>query len=321
MAHISCVGLACLDYLFSVPTLPSGGGKSFADNYKAAPGGPAAAAAIAVAALGHRASFIGRLGDDQTGREVVRHLASRNVDTAHIRLIENETSQVSSVIIDRSGERQIINYSSSTLDSDPSWIPEAIIQNSDFVLADVRWPEGAQHALRLARTHNIPSLLDADITPVDISGLVDLATYTVFSERGLEMVSGVKNVAEALSTIAAVTSTWPAVTAGERGCFWLEEGQLRNSPAEAINAVDTCGAGDVFHGAFAAAMAEQMQLHEAMRFAGVTAALKCLSFGGSLGAPDRAEVDRYLAGKRTAGGGDRVESACSQSGNKKSRRG
>lgn len=294
MAQISCVGLACLDYLFKVPTLPSGGGKSFAENYKAAPGGPAAAAGIAVAALGHRATFIGRLGDDQAGQDVVRYLADRNVDTSRIRLIEHQTSQVSSVIIDQTGERQIINYSSSTLDADPSWIPEEVITSSDFVLTDVRWPEGAEHALKLARQYDIPSLLDADIAPVDISRLVDLATYTVFSERGLATVSGIQDIAEALEYIDRTTATWPAVTSGEQGSFWLENGQLRNCPAEKIDAVDTCGAGDVFHGAFAVAMTEKMDIDDAMRFAGTTAALKCLSFGGSLGAPERSEVDRFI---------------------------
>lgn len=297
MAKISCVGLACLDYLFRVPELPNGGGKSFAEDYKAAPGGPAAAAGIAVAGLGHAAAFIGRLGNDQAGQDVVRYLTARKVDTSQIRLIENQTSQVSSVIIDQTGERQIINYSSSTLNSDPSWIPEDVIKSSDFLLTDVRWPEGSEHALKLARKHNVPSLLDADIAPVDISHLVDLATYTVFSERGLETVSGIKNITEALKKIAESTKTWPAVTSGEQGSFWLEKGQLQNCPAEAIEAVDTCGAGDVFHGAFAVAMAEKMEIREAMRFAGTTAALKCLSFGGSLGAPERAQVDRYLSGK------------------------
>lgn len=295
MAHISCVGLACLDYLFKVPVLPSGGGKSFAEDYKAAPGGPAAAAGIAVASLGHQALFIGRLGDDQAGQDVVRYLAARHVDTSQVRLIKNQTSQVSSVIIDQNGERQIINYSSSALDSDASWIPENVIKNSDFVLTDVRWPEGAEHTLKLAREHNIPSLLDADIAPVDISHLVELATYTVFSERGLEIVSGIKDIAEALQKIVLSTSTWAAVTAGARGSFWLENGQLRECPAEKIDVVDTCGAGDIFHGAFAVAMTEKMPINDAMRFAGSTAALKCRSFGGSLGAPERAEVDHYLA--------------------------
>ncbi|NNK57880.1 MAG: ribokinase [Desulfofustis sp.] len=298
MAKIVCTGMACLDYLFKVQRLPEGGGKFFATNYRAAPGGPAAAAGIAVAALGHEPVFIGRLGDDQVGRDILRHLQDRGVDISHVKLVTDQTSQVSSVIIEDTGERQIINYSSSSLDPDPDWIDKQHLAGADFLLTDVRWPEGTERALRLARELGIPSLIDADIAPVDISGLADLATYTIFSERGLEMVSGLKDLEAGLARITDSSSTWPAVTSGEKGSYWLKEGKLHRCPAESIEAVDTCGAGDVFHGAFAVAMAEQKEIDEAMRFAGVVAALKCQSFGGSLGVPNRTAVDSYLSSSR-----------------------
>lgn len=297
MARIVCVGLACLDYLFKVPKLPEGGGKFFAEQYVAAPGGPAAAASIAVAALGHEAIFLGRLGDDQVGHDVVRHLSNRGVNAEGVRMIRSQSSQVSSVVVDQSGERQIINFSSKLLDPDPSWLPEEIIAGADFLLTDVRWPEGTAKALNMARKHDVPSLIDADVAPIDISELVALAEYAVFSERGLEMVTGEKDLEKGLKAAKQAGGSWGAVTAGERGSFWLEEGILRSCPAERIRARDTCGAGDVFHGAFAVAMVEKMSIEQAMRFAGATAALKCLEFGGSLGTPDRASVDRLLAGR------------------------
>lgn len=295
MAKIVCVGMACLDYLFRVSRLPDGGGKFFAEDYRAAPGGPAAAAGIAVAALGHEARFIGRLGDDQVGRDLVGHLGKRGVDVSAVRLIDGHTSQVSSVLIDHTGERQIVNYSSSALDPDPAWIEKRHLAEADFLLTDVRWPEGAGRALKLAQELGIPSLIDADIAPVDISGLIDLATYTIFSERGLEMVSAQKDLHASLALINSSSPTWPAVTAGEEGSYWLEQGGLQKCPAEVVEAVDTCGAGDVFHGGFAVAMAEHKSVAEAMHFAGVVAALKCLTFGGSLGVPPRNAVDSYLA--------------------------
>lgn len=298
MARIVCVGLACLDYLFQVEDLPSGGGKFFAKNYVAAPGGPAAAASIAAAALGHEAVFLGRLGDDGVAEEIIRHLRTRGVDTSHIRKVSGHSSQVSSVIVDGDGERQIINYSSSQLDPDPSWLPEEVIQSADVVLADVRWPEGAEKALKIAAASNVSSLLDADIAPIDISHLVGLARYAVFSERGLEAVTGLKSPEDGLLSAARSSGAWVGVTLGEKGSFWLEDTKLCSCPAEKIEAVDTCGAGDVFHGAFAVALAEKMPMPEAMRFSGATAALKCLQFGGSMGAPSRAEVDQLLTGKK-----------------------
>jgi sulfofructose kinase len=298
MAKIVCAGMACLDYLFKVQRLPEGGGKFFATDYRAAPGGPAAAAGIAVAALGHEPMFIGRLGDDQVGRDILRHLEDRGVNVSRVRLVADQTSQVSSVIIDQTGERQIINYSSSSLDPDPYWIDVEHLAGADFLLTDVRWPEGAERALRLARDLGIPSLIDADIAPVDISGLIDLATFTIFSERGLEMVSGEKDIEAGLALINDSSPTWPAVTSGEQGSSWLDQHGLQKCAAEAVDAVDTCGAGDVFHGAFAVAMTEQKAIGEAMHFAGVVAALKCQTFGGSLGTPNRAAVERYFSTSR-----------------------
>jgi len=297
MAKIICVGLACLDYLFKVQSLPQGGGKFFAENFVAAPGGPAAAASLAVASLGHESIFLGRLGDDAIGSEVIRRLEKRGVNAKMVHRVPHQFSQVSSVVVDDTGERQIVNFSSSHLDPDPSWLPEDVIADADFVLTDVRWPEGAARALEIARKYGIPSLIDADIAPTDISGLIELATYAIFSEGGLRMVTGEKELLSGLKSAEKNNSACVGVTVGEKGSFWLEKGQMIHCPAEPIAALDTCGAGDVFHGAFAVAMTEKMNMNQAMEFAGATAALKCLVFGGSMGVPDREEVDRLLANK------------------------
>ncbi len=298
MARIICVGLACLDYLFKVDKLPAGGGKVFADSYMAAPGGPAAVASIAAAALGNDAVFLGRLGNDDVGKELTAKIANCGVDVCGVRYINGQSSQVSSVVIDQKGERQIINFSSKHLDPDPSWLPEHIIAEADFLLTDVRWPEGAEEALRCARRHEVPSLIDADISPIDTSKLIGLADYVVFSEGGLRMFVGQHDFEKGLQEAQLKSGSWVAVTAGEKGSYWLDEkGAISSCPAFQVKAIDTCGAGDVFHGAFAVALAEKMEIDQAMRFAGVTASLKCLTFGGSLGTPDRQTVDAFLKEK------------------------
>lgn len=298
MARIVCVGLACLDHLFKVDHLPAGGGKTFAESYVAAPGGPAAAASIAVAALGHDAVFLGRLGNDDVGRELTAKMTRCGVDVSSMHYISGQSSQVSSVVVDSGGERQITNFSSRHLDPDPSWLPEEIIANADFILTDVRWPEGTQEALQRASTYGVPSLIDADISPVDTSHLIGLADYAVFSEKGLQMLTGEDNLQKGLRTAQRKSGAWVAVTVGDKGSYWLDDdGVITCCPAEQVAAIDTCGAGDVFHGAFAVALAEKMKINRAMRFAGATASLKCLTFGGSLGAPDRCAVDRFLAQK------------------------
>lgn len=198
------------------------------------------------------------------------------------------------MVVEESGERQIVNFSSSQLDPDPSWLPEDIIVNSDVVLVDVRWPQGAEKALQIASQYNIPSLIDADIAPEDISELVCLATHVVFSENGLKNISGQDEIQQGLEAAHLKTKAFVAVTLGEKGCFWLENKKICHCPADQIDAQDTCGAGDVFHGAFAVGMAEKMSIKNTVCFAGKTATLKCLTFGGSSGVPDRKTVDQAL---------------------------
>ena len=87
---------------------------------------------------------------------------------------------------------------------------------------------------------------------------------------------------------------------GPRGTIWLDEHQdLQETPAFPVHTVDTLGAGDVFHGAFALAITEGQQLRQALRFASAAAALKCTRFGGAFAAPQRAEVEALLSQKRS----------------------
>ena len=76
--------------------------------------------------------------------------------------------------------------------------------------------------------------------------------------------------------------------------LWLEDGALRRLPVFAVEAVDTLGAGDSFHGGFALALAEGRDEVAAMRFGAAAAALKCTRFGGISGTPRRGEVEALL---------------------------
>jgi sugar/nucleoside kinase (ribokinase family) len=85
-----------------------------------------------------------------------------------------------------------------------------------------------------------------------------------------------------------------AFTDGSDGVYWLENDEVRHMDAFKVKAIDTLGAGDVFHGAFTLRFAESGNLRDSMRFAGAAAAIKCTRFGGLMGAATRAEVDDFL---------------------------
>jgi sugar/nucleoside kinase (ribokinase family) len=95
--------------------------------------------------------------------------------------------------------------------------------------------------------------------------------------------------------MVGTTPSFLAVTQGPRDVLWRDGAALRKSPVFAVQAIDTLGAGDVFHGAFALALAEGRDVVAALRFAAAAAGLKCTRLGGSMAAPRRAEVEALLA--------------------------
>jgi sulfofructose kinase len=173
--------------------------------------------------------------------------------------------------------------------------PEALPPLDDVAVisVDTRWTAAAEMALRAARERGIPGVLDADVAPVEVlRKLAPLASHVIASEKVCLPLFGIDNPVAALETVG---DDFVVITAGERGCYWADHGNVRHLPAHRVEAVDTLAAGDVFHGAFALGLAEGWDIEHNLRFAATAAALKCTKFGGRLGAPTRAEVEAALA--------------------------
>ena len=295
MTRIVCVGITVLDRIWYLDDLPKEGGKYVAKDYTEVGGGPAATAAVAAAKLGAEVDFIGRVGDDDTGRRLLAELESLGVNTRYTRVVKGARSSQSAVLVDASGERVIANYPSADLPATADWLKEIDFSQWDSVLADVRWHEGAKQAFTLARQQGVPRVLDADVTPQDIAELVALSDHAAFSAPGLKRLTRIDNPLDALKKAQTLTNGHVYVTQGREGCYWLEKGELCHQPGYAVEVVDTTGAGDVFHGALALSLAQQMPSSEAVRFASAVAALKCTKPGGRAGIPDCDQTRSFLS--------------------------
>ena len=296
MAAVLCLGACVFDTILRVPAIPPAPAKVLASACVQIGSGMSSSAAAAVARLGGRAELWGRVGDDMAGRQFLADLAGAGVDVSQMRVVPGGRTPVSTIVIDESGQRLIVPYYDPTLDRDPSWLPVERIARFGAVATDPRWPEGAARLLDDARRAGIPALFDADTAPrAVLDDLIGRASHVVFSEPALIDLAGTGDIAAALHAVAARIDGLVGVTAGERGFFWREGAHIRHVPAPTVAAVDTLAAGDVFHGAFALALAEGRTVADAGRFANIAASLKCRSFGGRLGTPDRAEVDAFLA--------------------------
>jgi len=127
--------------------------------------------------------------------------------------------------------------------------------------------------------------------------LVPLATHAVFSDAGLLAFTGARSVESALREVARSHAGHVGATCGSAGYAWVQDGEVRRVSAPAVTVVDTLAAGDVFHGAFALALAQGQAIEQAARFACHAASLKCTRFGGRLGCPSREEVEASMAGE------------------------
>lgn len=294
MAGVFCLGIATLDYVYGVEHLPTRGEKYRARDLAVVGGGCAGNASAAIARLGGRSWLATRLADDLTGDRIVADLAGEGVDTGFARRVAGLRSPVSAILVDADGERMVVSYSDPAMPEEPDWLPTALPAGAHAVLADTRWGEGTLAALGLARAAGIPGVLDGDRRPPH-PDILAAASHVAFSAQALSEVAGEENPREGLAKLAQEADNWLAVTLGREGVLFIENGAVAHIPAFAVEVVDTLGAGDVWHGAFALALAERKSEREAIRFASAVAAIKCTRFGGRAGSPRRDEVERFLA--------------------------
>ena len=280
-----CLGLSALDQVWCVDGLFAGGSEKIRSfEYTTIGGGMAANAAVAAARLGGATAFWGRAGEDAAGHEMRAALKSEGIDVIHFRLFPGGRSSVSGIIVDRSGERQIANFRGQ-FPADADWLPLDELAGTSVVLADPRWPEGAVALFGKARSLGIPTVLDGDVADASVfEQLLPLTDHAVFSEPALAGFAGSASD-DALAKISRFNCRVAAVTRGRAGVSWHEDGHLKSRIAYSVDVVDTTGAGDVFHGAYALAIGGGLGVADSMSFASAAAALKCTRPGGRAGIP------------------------------------
>lgn len=293
--RVLCAGAATFDTLFRVPVIPSAPTKVLPTECLQLAGGMAASGGAAIVRLGGQVEYWARVGDDDTGQRIIADLSAAGLDLTHVRRVAGGRSALCTILIDDAGGRLVVPFYDANLDPNAEWLPVERVRGFASVLVDARWPEGAARVLVAAREARVPAVLDADISPPGVlAALAPLASHAIFSEPALRAFTGEGDDDRALHAAGERLPGLVGVTVGPRGFRWREAGRIQAVPAPAVTAVDTLSAGDVFHGAFALALAEHRPTADAGRFACTAAALKCTRFGGRAAAPTRAEVEAQL---------------------------
>ena len=301
-ARVVCIGIATLDAIALIDRLPDAGDRMPAWEAHLAGGGVAATAAVTLARLGIPVAFIGRVGQDEPGRMVVDGMAREGVDTSGLRVVAGRTPITIVLVEAGSGER--------TLVPDTRGVPPIALNEEDVArcsAADwIHVDQTGHPTIAVLRAAGISTPVSFDGGNVDRA--FDLAQVDLYAptERALLARYPARPLPDALE---AALGEGPDVVVVTRGIHGSVAGkrvagrsrpEVITAPAERSQVVSSLGAGDVFHGAFLAAIVEGRSLPDALRWANAAAALSCRALDGRGAIPDRAELEAFLAEPREA---------------------
>jgi sulfofructose kinase len=294
--RILCAGGAVQDIIMRVERFPDAGTKVQASEFVITSGGQAGNAAVAIARLGGRVNFAGPLGarDDEFASRIVESLLQEKVDCSGAVRVTGAISSVSLILVDAVGEKTIATRRDQGLGTVAPENAERAVAAVDAVLLDNRYPDFVTPICRAAQARGIPRILDLDkAAPLD-DPLLMACSHVISSAEALRGSTGLTDLPSALKKLGQNFEGFLAFTDGDHGVYWIDDCAIRHMAAFKVKAIDTLGAGDVFHGAFTFRLVETGDVVDAIRFAAAAAAIKCTRFGGLMGAPSRAEVEAFL---------------------------
>lgn len=315
-SRVVCAGMSTWDLIFSVSHHPGEDEKMFASNFTACGGGPASNAAVTAARLGVPSAFTGKMGTDHFSRAHEQELIDAGVDTSLL-VHDGPGMPVSSITVKPDGSRSVVNYRPLKNEEDPPSLPAdsvsrplspesdracvssrrfAATENRDHPIVYLFDGHDLEASLRLLEKapENSSVILDAGSVHEGTQALFPLADYLITSADFAESWSGKTDPAEALPYLEE-SALLAVITLGSDGLIWSCAGERGRLAAFEVDAVDSTGAGDVFHGAFAAGLILGLEMPEILVFASAAAALDCMSLGGRPGIPNNRQVARFLA--------------------------
>jgi ribokinase len=302
--NIVIIGSTNMDLVVKAPRFPRPGETMTGDSFYTSYGGKGANQAVTVARLGAPVAFVGCVGDDAFGEEMVEHLNQEGVGTAFVRTVKGTSSGTALIIVDSEGRNEIIvvRGANDRLRQDDIQQAEELIASAEMVVIQLEIPpDTVRNAITTAPKHRIPVILNPAPAPAEPLEPEMLEQVFILAPNEVE--------AEALTGIGADTPAFAEkairalkekgakkviITLGEKGCVYSEGAKFIKLPAYKVKAEDTTAAGDAFVGALAAGYPHFSEFCDAVRFALAVAALSVTKRGAQTSLPQREEVRGFL---------------------------
>ena len=286
---VVALGLCVVDHLYVVDELAGTNERARYTERLVLPGGMASNALAQVARLGCRAELISLVGEDADGRYARRHLRAIGVSTRGLVLSDAFPTTIAVVMIRaRDGERRFVTAHRAPFERRVPDFDLASIRRGRVLLIDGHFPAQALRAARRARSLGVPVVADFSDPRPDYLRLLPWVDYAVVPEAFVRKWSP-GDPERALRRLQREFGGSPVVTLGARGGIYWHAGRVRRYRSPRVRVRDTTGAGDVFHGAFAAGLAHQLPLPEIVTRAALAGALACTALGATARLASRRE--------------------------------
>ncbi|MEJ2200478.1 MAG: PfkB family carbohydrate kinase [Desulfuromonadaceae bacterium] len=295
-AQVVGIGQCSFDLLGRIGRYPAVDEKVEMSQMLTQGGGPVATALVALARLGVATAFCGRIGDDGYGLRIREGLIAAGVDCRGLLCEPGATSQFAFVAVEEdSGRRNIFWHRGSARPLTGAELEVGGLAACRVLHLDGRHVEAALAAAQQVRRQGGLSVLDGGTLNADTERLLPLIDHAVISQKFARQLHSDSHRA-ALDSLLARGATAATVTCGAGGCHTLSRaGEFFSLPAFAVQALDTTGCGDVFHGGYIYGLLQGWPLRRTVRFAAACAALKTRALGGRTAIPTLAEVEGFLA--------------------------
>ncbi|RPI20248.1 MAG: hypothetical protein EHM61_27465 [Acidobacteria bacterium] len=289
-------GLNAVDWVCTVPQYPCHNSKIQMDSVmRQMGGGQVATAAAQCARYGLRVRYIGRVGDDDIGRFSLSDLQKEPMDLM-VEVVPDAFSQFSIIIVDRpTGERTIIWDRDPKLHYKEGELNREAITAGKLLHIDGHDQPASIQAARWAREAGMKVSIDIDKVQPGVEELLSMIDFAIPSANFVCQFAGTSDWRQGLRELARVVPGFLACTLGSGGVGVLWDDEIVDVPGISVRAVDTTGAGDVFHGAFAYSLFQNWSIERCLRFANVAGALACTRLGARAGIPSLEEVIDRMA--------------------------
>lgn len=296
MAKIVGIGANVFDTLYNVPSYPTEDTKMRATASKTAGGGPVATGLVAAAKLGVETAYVGVLADDNGGRFLKEDFEKYGVATDLIYVKSGHRSFASVLWLCADTATRTCVFDKGDLPAlELNEKQKQAVKDAALLMVDGNELDAAVEAAKLARESGVKVLYDCGGLYPNVERLLAHTDIMIPSEEFSLGHTGCETVEEAAKKLFETYHPEVVViTQGKVGGILYDGNKVVNYPAFTVAAVDTNGAGDVFHGAFAAAVIMGYDYLKCCRFASAVSALKCTGIGARESAPDLETTKKFL---------------------------